>query len=58
MSLLLHHLDGDADGGHAGALAVAGLEDVEAAVLDGELQVLHVAEMLFQRVADLERVRL
>ena len=28
ISLLLHHLDGDAHGGHAGALAVAGLEDV------------------------------
>ena len=55
-ALLLHHLDGDADGGHAGALAVAGLEDVEAVVLDGELQVLHVAEMVFQRVADLEQL--
>ena len=47
---------GDADGGHAGALAVAGLEDVEAVVLDGELQVLHVAEMLLQRVAHLEQL--
>ena len=42
-----HHVDGDADGGQAGALAVAGLQHVELAILDGELEVLHVAIVLF-----------
>ncbi len=38
--------------GHAGALAVAGLEHEQLAVLDGELEVLHVPEMFFERLAD------
>ena len=46
--LLLHHLDGDPDGGVAGALAVPGLEHVQLPVLDGELEVLHVAVVLLQ----------
>jgi hypothetical protein len=36
----------------AGALAVAGLQDVEPALLDRELDILHVAIMAFQPVAD------
>ena len=44
---LLDHVDGDAHGGQAGALAIAGLQHVERAVLDGELEVLHVAVVLF-----------
>ena len=43
---------GDADGGDAGALAVAGLEHEQLAVFHRELEVLHLAEMLFQRGAD------
>src|SRR6478752_5297287 len=39
---LVDHLDGDAHAGEPGALAVAALEHVERAVLDGELDVLHV----------------
>mmetsp|Transcript_2482 Transcript_2482/g.3526 ORF Transcript_2482/g.3526 Transcript_2482/m.3526 type:complete len:709 (-) Transcript_2482:241-2367(-) len=39
---LLEHVDGDADGGGAGALAVAALEHEELLVLDRELDVLHV----------------
>ena len=46
--LLLDHLDGDADGGDAGPLAVAGLEHEDLAVLDRELEVLHVLEMLLE----------
>ena len=47
------HLGGDADGGHAGALAVAGLQHPEAAVLDGELDVLHVLVVGLEALADL-----
>ena len=47
------HLDGDADRGSAGALAVARLQHVEFAVLDGELEILHVAIMLFKTAGDL-----
>ena len=46
------HVDGDADGGQAGALAVAGLQHVELAILDGELEVLHVAIVLFHLPGD------
>ena len=48
----LFHVAGDAEGGDAGALAVAGLEHVDLAVLDGELEVLHVAEVVFEGLAD------
>ncbi len=47
-----HHLDGNANRGAAGALAVARLQHVQAAVLDGELEVLHVAIVLFQTRGD------
>jgi hypothetical protein len=50
--LFLHHLDRDAHGGDAGPFAVAGLEHEELAVFHRELEVLHLAEMLFQRGAD------
>ena len=43
---------GDAEGGEAGALAVARLQHVDLAVLNGELEVLHVAEVLLERLAD------
>ena len=46
------HLDGDANGGAPGTLAVARLQHVQAAVLDGELEVLHVAIVLFQARGD------
>ena len=36
----------------AGALAVARLEHVDACVLDRELEVLHVLEVLLERLAD------
>jgi hypothetical protein len=40
---LLQHFHGDAHHGCARALAVAGLQHPELALLDGELHVLHVA---------------
>ena len=55
--LLLDHLDGDADGGLRGALAGAGLQHEELAVLDGELDVLHVLVVLLELGADLHQVR-
>ncbi len=50
------HLDGNADGGTAGALAVAGLQHVELAILDGEFEVLHVAVVLLQAGGDLAQL--
>ena len=50
--LFAHHFAGDADGGDAGALAVARLQHEDFRVLDRELEVLHVAEMVFQNAAD------
>ena len=40
---LVHHVDGDLEGGGGGALAHAGLQHEELALLDGELDVHHVA---------------
>src|ERR1035437_4707464 len=48
----IDHLDGDANRGGAGALAVAGLQHVERPVLDGELKVLDVAVVIFQGCGD------
>ena len=49
---LVDHVDGDADRREAGALAVARLQHEEAALLDGELEVLHVAHLGLERLAD------
>ena len=49
---LLDHLDGDAQGGGGGALAHAGLEHPELALLDGELNVAHVAIVILERQED------
>lgn len=46
---LLDHLDGDAQGGGGGSLAHAGLEHPELALLDGELDVAHVAIVILER---------
>ena len=54
--LLLDHVERDVDGGETGALAVAGLQHPELSFLDGELDVLHVAEVLLERCADLEEL--
>ena len=46
---LLDHLDGDAQGGGGGALAHAGLEHPELALLDGELDIAHIAIVILER---------
>ena len=51
--LLADHLDGGPDGGGGGALGRARLEHVEPALLDGELEVLHVAVVALQPRRDL-----
>ena len=47
------HLHGDANRRGTGALAVPGLEHVELAVLDGELEILDIAVVLLERSCDL-----
>ena len=47
--LLLDHVAGDLHRRGAGPLAVAGLQHVQRAVLDRELDVLHVAVVLLER---------
>ena len=49
---LVHHVDGDLEGGLGGALAVAGLEHVELALLYGELHVLHVLVVALEVLRD------
>ena len=55
--LLLEHVHGELERGGRGAFAVARLEHEQLAVLDGELDVLHVLEMLLEGRADLEQFR-
>ena len=49
---LVDHIDGDLHRGDAGALAGAALQDEEPALLDGELDVLHVAVVVFELLRD------
>ena len=51
--LFFNHLDGDTDGGEACAFSVTGLEHEKAALLNGELEILHVVEVTFEGVADI-----
>ena len=53
---LVDQIDSDLQRGGGGALAVAGLEHVELAALDGELHVLHVAVVVFQRLRDVHKL--
>ncbi len=50
------HVDGDLERRRGGALAGAGLEHEELALLHRELDVLHVAVMRFEPAADLHEV--
>jgi len=43
-----HHVHGDADGGRTGAFAVAGLQHVQLAFFNGELEILDIFVMLFE----------
>lgn len=51
-----HHVHGDLDGRLGGPLAVAGLEHEQLALLDGELDVLHVLVVLLKDAADLDEL--
>ena len=53
---LFHHVDGDADGRGTRALAIAGLQHVELAFLNGELEILHVLVVLFEIGRDLAKL--
>ena len=53
--ILAGHLDGDAQRRLRRALAGAGLEEEERAVLDGELDVLHLAVVLLEPLERLDR---
>ena len=53
---LFLHLDGHAQRGGRGALADARLQQEEAALLDGELDVAHVAVVVLQRLHQLEEL--
>ena len=46
---LLNHLDGNAQGGGGGTLAHTGLEHPELALLDGELDIAHIAVVVLER---------
>ena len=52
IELLVDHVDGDPQCGGGGPLGAAGLEHVELAALDGELEVLDVAVVLLELVGD------
>ena len=46
------HIAGDAECGNTCTLAIAGLQHVHLAILNRELKVLHIAEVVFERLAD------
>ena len=50
------HIHGNAHSGRTGSLAVARLEHVELAFLDGELKILHVAIVLLEARGDLNQL--
>ena len=54
---LLQHVHRELERGGSGPFAVARLEHEKLAVLDGELEILHVLEMFLERGADLEQFR-
>ena len=51
-----HHVQGHANSGASGALAVACLQHIQAAFLDRELKILHIAIMLFQARRDVAKL--
>ena len=53
---LVHQVDGDLQGGGGGALAVAGLQHIQLAVLNGKLHILHIAVMLLQAGSDIHKL--
>ena len=53
---LIDQIAGNLDCRVCGALAVAGLEEVQLALLNGELHILHIAIMVFQLVRDFHKL--
>ena len=53
---LVDQIDSDLQRSGGGALAVAGLEHVELAALDGVFHVLHVAVVVFERLRDVHKL--
>ena len=53
----VHQVTGDFQRGFGGSLAVSGLQHEKLAVLDRKFHVLHIAVMLFQRIADFLELR-
>ena len=53
---LVHQITCDLQSGLSGALAVTGLQHVQVAVLDGELHILHIAEVVLQTGRDLNEL--
>ena len=56
--LFLHHVHRELERGGGGALAVARLQHEQLTFLNGELDVLHVLKMFFERLADFEQFRI
>ena len=56
MRPLLYHVDGDLDHGATRALAVTGLQHVEAVLFDGELEILHVLEVVLEFLLNREQL--
>ena len=52
----LDEIGGNLEAGGSGSLAVSGLQEVENAVFDGELEVLHILIMLFQLLGRLHEL--
>ena len=53
---LVHQVAGDLQSGLSGTLAVTSLQHEQLAVLDGELHILHVAEVVLQAAGDLDEL--
>ena len=51
-----HHLQRDFHGSNTRAFTIAGLQHVQLALLDGELEILHVAIVLFQSISNLAKL--
>ena len=53
---LVHQITCDLQSSLSGTLAVTGLQHVQVAVLDGELHILHIAEVVLQTGSDLDKL--
>ena len=53
---LVHQIAGDLQSSLCGTLAVTGLQHIQVAVLNGELHILHIAEVVLQTGSDLDKL--